>query len=244
MPRSTAESHFVPQMREALIKHRADQCHTVVQSELKKARSILLDIIVCRRMRAKLAWSAPHKKKASVEVTLPQHVEAKAYALPGGRIVWVVIVHPLPGESSSRVLRTQDARSIVASVESCPVAKKNVVALYSLSATADESRWCTPVSHKLLEARVAPFIVPCTVEDMLFDITEHVLCPPSRRLEKKEIDDLCRRLRCPDSHAERTRVFPHIQSTDPICKMCGYFVGDVVMFDRRTHVYWRVVVSS
>lgn len=238
---------LVSRMREALDRHARTQRHKTVCVELKKARTVLLETVFRDRMRAKLAWTARRAKKGSEgcakEGSLPHHIEVRAYTLPAGQVVCAIIIHPQPDEASCRVLRTQDARSIVTAIKTCPVGKKKVAVLYSLSATAEESRWCTPVSRKLLEAHVAPFIVACSVEDMLFDITQHVLCPASRRLNEREVKELCKSLRCPDTREGRIRVLPHLQFTDPVCKMRGYFVGDVIMFDRLTHVYWRVVVS-
>lgn len=159
-------------------------------------------------------------------------------------IVWVLLLHPATNEPESRVVRTQDARLLVSALRASPVHRPGAVArvMYVLGAQDDYRKWCTPTSKKIIETKLAAFIVPCSTFDMLFDITKHALCPASKRVSGAEVIELCKRLRCPDTHKDRVRIFPHLKRDDPVCKMCGYLEGDVVAFDRGTHVYWRIVV--
>ena len=241
---------IVDQMRKALTKSKIDRLVTVSHKEFSRARDILIDRVMCDRMGGKRVWSS--EKNASVEnkaPVLPPHIEIQAYKVNRQsksenpqRIVWLMIIHPVLNEPESRMIRTQEARLIITSLDNSPVGRIPSRALYVLSARADDCRWCTPIAQKLLQYHVSKDIVPCTTEDMLFDITEHHLCPQSRRLSPDETKELCLRLRCPDTHSDRVRVFPHLKRSDPVCKMCGYFEQDLVAFDRGTHMYWRVVV--
>ena len=244
----------------ARVRH--EQHVSCVQDDFQKAKRFFFKTVISDRMKAKHIWSHTHKAGKTPASTgpsmnkkqniFPSYVDAQAFRIDraapqhetkkSSSVVWVLVVHPMPDESESRIIRTQDARLIVSALQTSPAKRFMSRAIYVLS-SRENKRWCTPVARKLLESHITPLVVPCTVADMLFDITEHFLCPPSRRMQSAEIQALCKRLRCPDTHRDRKRVFPHLKQTDPICKMCGYFVGDVVAFDRGSHMYWRVVVK-
>lgn len=75
------------------------------------------------------------------------------------------------------------------------------------------------------------------------DILKHSLVPEYRVLSKEEVGELLKKF------GVRKRNLPKMLSTDPVAKVLGLKVGDVVEITRKSLVtgegkYYRVVVNA
>lgn len=79
------------------------------------------------------------------------------------------------------------------------------------------------------------------INEMIFNITKHVLVPPHKLLSVKEKKDLCKQFKINE------RRLPHIKADDPVCRYYGAVPGNVFKITRTsdsTHhsLYYRLVV--
>ena len=96
--------------------------------------------------------------------------------------------------------------------------------------------------QQLDELRTTAKIETFSFDDMIFNITQHVLVPKHELIDEKEKRALCKKL------SINERRLPQIKKNDPVCRYYGAEIGDVFKITRSSEstyqsTYYRLVVN-